>query len=338
MTIAIPSKLKKGDTIWIISPSAWLCPIFPHRVDNWVKMLKELWFKVKFAKNAKKNNWYISWTIQERVDDIHEMFLDKEIKCIICSIWWNHSNQLLKYIDYEIIKNNPKLFVWYSDISVLHYAFFKKANLQTYYWPCLISEFWEYPEMLDYTKKYFLQLMTTNEKIIVEKINYYTDELLNWVNKEDLTRKRNLKKIEWFKWLIKWNSEWEIIWWCVPSINHLIWTDFWIDVEDKIFFIDLPEWHEIWKWISIEDLDSYLTDLDNIKIFDKIKWLLISVPYWYSEDEKKSLEKLLYKFIKNKNYPVWINFPIWHTDPMITIPLLSKVKIDFKNNSFILNY
>jgi muramoyltetrapeptide carboxypeptidase LdcA involved in peptidoglycan recycling len=161
---------------------------------------------------------------------------------------------------------------------------------------------------------------------------------LNWVNKEDLQRKRNFKEIDWFKWIKQGKAEWKIIWWCIPSINHLIWTDYWINLEENIFFIDLPEGHEIWKGISISDLDSYLTDLDNIWTFDKINWLLISIPYWYNEDEKNHLEELLLKFIESKNYPVWINFPIWHTDPMITIPLLSNIKINSLDNSFILNY
>ena len=160
MNLISPNKLKKWDTIWIISPSAWLCGLFSHRVDNWVRMIKKLWFKVKFAKNSKNNSWYTSWTIEERVDDIHEMFLDSDVKCIICSIWWNHSNQLLKKINFDIVKDNPKIFIWYSDISVLHYAFIKKANLKTYYWPCLITEFWEHPEMLEYSQKYLLEAIT----------------------------------------------------------------------------------------------------------------------------------------------------------------------------------
>jgi muramoyltetrapeptide carboxypeptidase len=332
----IPNKLQIWDTIWIISPSAWLCSIFPHRVNAWVKMLEKIWFKVKFAKNSKENLGYVSTTIQERVDDIHEMFLDKDVNAIICSIWWNHSNQLLKYIDYEIIKNNPKIFIWYSDITVLHYAFLSQADLQTFYWPCLIPEFWEFPEMLDYSRKYFLEAVFKIWNIKIEKINYYTDELLNWITKEDLTRKRDLKEIDWFKWLRWWIVEWEIIWWCIPSINHLIWTDYWIDVKDKIFFIDIPEWHEIWKWLSIADLDAYLTDLDNLEVFSKIKWLLVSVPYWYSQKERQELENLIIRFVWNKNYVVWLNFPIWHTDPMITIPLLSKVSINSNKDKFII--
>lgn len=334
MNIFHPNPLKKWDTIWIISPSAGLCEIFPHRVENWVKMLEKMWFKVKFAKNAKKNNWYVSWTIQERVDDIHEMFLNSEVKAILCSIGWNHSNQLLKYIDFEIVRQNPKIFIGYSDISVLHYAFMSKTSLQTFYGPCLISEFWEFPEIFDYTKKYFLQAVSEIWSIHIDKINYYTDELLNWFSQEDLTRKRNTYEIPWCKRILEWLWEWQILWWCIPSINHLIGSEYWIDPENKIFFLDLPEWHEIWKWIPLADLDSYLADLDNIWLFDKINGLLISVPYGYSDDEKTDLEKLILRYVEWKKYPVWLNIPLWHTEPKFTIPLLANVKIDSKEAWF----
>lgn len=332
-----PQKLVRGDTIGIISPSAWLCPIFPHRVENWVKMLEQLGFNVKFAHNAKNNAWYVSWSIQERVDDIHEMFEDTSVKAIICSIWGNHSNQLLKHLDFNLIENNPKIFIGYSDITILHYALLKKANLQTFYWPCLISEFGEYPEMLKYSTHYFLEATSQSWPITVEKIDYYTDELLNWINKEDLTRSRKLLPIEGFKWLKEWNTEGQIIWWCIPSVNHLIGTEYRIEVKDKIFFIDIPEGHEMGKGLNIADLDAYLTDLDNIGVFDDIVGLLVSVPYWYSEDEKEELEQLIIRFVKDKHYPVGTNFPIGHTDPMITLPLLSQIKINTKDSTFIVN-
>lgn len=337
MELIKPSSLKKGDTIWIISPSAWLCPIFPHRVKAWVSMIEKLWFKVKFAQNSQKNMWYISATIDQRVQDIHEMFLDKDVSAIICSIWWNHSNQLLKYIDLEIIKNNPKIFIWYSDITVLHYAFYSISNLQTFYWPCLISEFWEYPEILDYTKKYFLESVCEKKVINIDKIDYYTDESLNWIEKKDLDRKRELYDIEWFKFLNWWEVKWEIIWGCIPSVNHLIWTKYWIEPDNKVFFIDLPEWHEFGKWLSIEDLDSYLTDLDNIWLFDKISAFIVSTPYWYTAEQKLELEDLILRFTKDKNYPILINFPIWHSDPMLTIAMWSIIELNSKDNKFIIN-
>ncbi len=327
----IPQKLKKWDTIWIISPSAGVYPFFSHRFENAVRNLESMWFKVKFAKNSKNNNWYISDTVQNRVDDIHEMFLDKEVKAIVCSIWWNHSNQLLKHIDYNIIKNNPKIFIGYSDISVLHYALLTQAKLQTYYWPTLVPELWEYPEVFEYTKKYFFKILTEeNNKLEVEKIDYYTDELLNWVNKEDLERKREFKNIEGFKVLKSWNVSWEIIGWCIPSINHLLWTKYWIDPKDKIFFIDLPEWLcTLGEWLSISEIDSYLADLDNVGVFDNIKWLLVSVPYGQTDEDKKEIEKIILKYTENKDYPVITNLPIWHTDPMLTIPLLGQIKIEW---------
>ena len=77
------------------------------------------------------------------------------MKAIITTIGGDHSNQVLKYLDFEIIKNNPKIFMGYSDITVLHFAFAANANLRTYYGPCIIAELAEYPEILPYTLEYF---------------------------------------------------------------------------------------------------------------------------------------------------------------------------------------
>jgi muramoyltetrapeptide carboxypeptidase LdcA involved in peptidoglycan recycling len=52
----------------------------------------------------------------------------------------------LRHIDYEIIRNNPKIFVGYSDITHLLYAFFVKAGLRGFYGPCVLTEFAEFPE------------------------------------------------------------------------------------------------------------------------------------------------------------------------------------------------
>lgn len=338
MQLIKPEKLNIWDTIWIISPSAWLYPIFPHRFENWVKMIEKLWFKVKFAKNSKNNLWYISWTVQERIDDIHEMFIDNEIKCIICSIWWNHSNQLLKYLNFEIIENNPKIFIWYSDISVLHYAFMKQAKLQTYYWPCLVTQFWEFPNLLEYTLNYFNKTIIDN-KIIweIKSSDNYTSEILDWTKKDDLKRPRKLSKSSWYEWLKFWKAKWKIIWWCIPSINHLIWTKYWISPKDFIFFIDIPEWDWFWEWLAIHYLDSYLADLDNLWLFSLIKWLIIWRPYNYSQEQIENFKKIVLNYTKDYDYPILYNVNIWHCDPIITLPLWAEVLIDSSKNLFYIN-
>jgi len=137
--------------------------MFPHRYENAVAAIKKIGLNVKPATNALKSSGYLSSSIQDRVDDIHEMFSDPSVSAIICSIGGNYSNQLLQYLDYGLIKKNPKPFIGYSDITVLHYALLKFANLQTFYGPCLITQFGKYPEVLDFTLDHFVKTLFDRE-------------------------------------------------------------------------------------------------------------------------------------------------------------------------------
>ncbi|MDO8729023.1 MAG: LD-carboxypeptidase, partial [bacterium] len=180
MKIINAQKLKKGDLISILSPSAGLGELFPHRIENGIKYLEKIGFKVEVEKNALKRKNWVSGSIKERVDDIHSAFKNKKVKAIICTIGGNHSNQLLKYLDFKLIRNNPKIFLGYSDITVLHNAIYKKAGLRTFYGPCIISEFGEYPEMLPFTKNYFDKTLIEGAVGNIKPSKEWTDEFLNW--------------------------------------------------------------------------------------------------------------------------------------------------------------
>ncbi|KAA6438559.1 hypothetical protein FEM33_17935 [Dyadobacter flavalbus] len=106
-----PRCLHIGDTIGVISPSFGGAGAFPHRYKQSVDCLKRMGLNVRPAQNALSSTGYVSDSIKARVDDIHEMFSDSSISAIICSIGGNHSNQLLGYLDYELISKNPKPFI-----------------------------------------------------------------------------------------------------------------------------------------------------------------------------------------------------------------------------------
>ncbi len=334
MRLAIPKKLEKGDVIGVVSPSAGLGPIFPHRIEQAEKNLTKLGFKIKYAKNSLKNDGYVSASAKERADDIHEMFLDNEVKAIISTIGGDHSNQVLKYIDFEIIKNNPKIFIGYSDITVLHMAFATKSNLRTYYGPCIISEFGEYPEILPYTLEYFEKALMKDEPIgSVIQSDYWTWEFLDWFKKKDQTRARKLIPSKGYEWWKKGKAQGKIFGGCVPSINHLAGTEYWINFKDKIFFIDIPESCPGEKF-SLADLDSFLADLDNLGVFRIIKGLIIGRPYFYEEEDNVELRKLIDNYTKDHDYPILFNANIGHVSPIITLPLGAKVKLDSEKNCF----
>lgn len=335
MNLTNPSKLKKGDTIGVVAPSAGLAKLFPHRVENGKMMLEELGFKVVFASNALGMNGYISALAKERADDIHQMFRNDDIKAIICTIGGNHSNQILKYLDFELIKFCPKIFLGYSDSTILHYAFAKKANLRTFYGPCLMTEFGEYPKILPYTLKYFQKALMNSEPIgKIEASKEWTDEFLDWLHKKDLERPRRLLQNEGYEWWREGKVEGEIFGGTIPSINHLAGSEYWVDLTDKIFFIDIPEGGTPGGPYSQSQLDSFFADLDNLVVFAKIRGLIIGRPYSYKEEDVKKLKQIIEQYTKGTNYPILYNVNIGHTSPIITIPMGVRVRLDSQIDKF----
>ena len=97
------SKLKKGDTIGFIIPSSYNSADRFERLEN---IMKDLGFNVKYGKTITAKWRYLAGTDQERIDDIHNMFLDKEVKAIICLKGGFGASRIIDKIDYEIIKKD----------------------------------------------------------------------------------------------------------------------------------------------------------------------------------------------------------------------------------------
>ena len=171
MEIIKPEKLKQGDVIGIISPSS---PISDNaKLDAGVSYFEKRGYRVKVGKNVLKEWGYLAGTDEERVEDIHNMFLDKEVKMIICLRGGYGASRLLDKIDYGIVKNNPKIFCGYSDITVLQNAFFHKTGLVTFAGPMAGVDF--YKEVSEFTERNFWNTITSQESI---KINYPAGERL----------------------------------------------------------------------------------------------------------------------------------------------------------------
>ncbi len=335
MQLNKPKKLMKGDKIAVVSPSFGGVGMFPHRVEAAKNFFEKEGYRLVFMQHSRDNESHVSADAQARAQDINDAFRDQEISAIICGIGGNHSSQILKYLDWEVIKSNPKIFVGYSDISVLHYAFIVEAKLETYYGPCLITQFGEFPNPLEYTLNYFNKVLIQDlSSVDVEASREFTSEVLNWVTKSDLERPRKLIQSQGHKWLRGGVVQAPIIGGCVPSINHLIGTKNWIDPIDNIFFIDIPEGHVFGEGLSISELDSYLSDLDNIGVFNRIKGLVIGRPYNYSKDQERELEECILKYTSNQTYPILTQVNIGHVDPIITLPLMRNVMLNSVENVF----
>ena len=162
MKIIKPKKLNKGDVIGIISPAS--LPSDLTRIEKGVNYLEKLGYRVEVGKNVEKSYGYLAGTDEERLDDLHSMFKNKDVKAIISVRGGYGSGRLLDKINYNLIKKNPKIFVGYSDITALQMAFLKKTGLVTFAGPMLAVDFWK-DEVEPFTEEFFWKMITSTKKI-----------------------------------------------------------------------------------------------------------------------------------------------------------------------------
>lgn len=299
MTLQKPKKLNKKDVIGIISPAS--SPDEFSRVDRGVKYLESLGYRVKIGKNVGKNHGYLAGTDQERVDDIHAMFNDKSVKAIFTLRGGYGAFRLLDKIDYKVIKNNPKIFVGYSEITSLQMAFFEKAGLMTFAGPMVAVDF--YDEVSDYTNELFWATITSNKKL--GKIKYPENQKLPFLQKGIASGR-----------LIGGN---------LAVFTALLGTPYFPNLTGKILMIEdigeLPY-----------RLDRLLNQLRLVGTFKKVKGIILGrfVDCHEHDPNKKTLTlgEVISDYIGTIKVPSIYTFPHGHIKDFVTIPFGLKVNLN----------
>ncbi len=316
----IPKKLASGSHIRIIAPSRSMTIISAGNRDIANKRLQELGFSISFGKHVEESDDFASSSIKSRVDDLHEAFLDPSVDAIFSVIGGFNCNQLLSYIDWNIIRNNPKIFIGYSDTTALQNAMYAVGNLVTYSGPAW-STFGQKLHF-DYTMEYFKKCLMGNEPFPVRPSEYWTDDA--WY--KDQEDRHPIKNNGW-QVINPGKAEGTIIGANLCTLNLLQGTKYFPDIKDSILFIEDDE-------ISDPVLfDRDLQSLIHQKGFDKVKGLVIG----RFQKTSKMEDKLLYQIIKSKkeldHIPVIVGVDFGHTSPIITFPIGGTVSISAQDGN-----
>jgi muramoyltetrapeptide carboxypeptidase len=146
-----PPRLSQGDVIGLIAPAGHTSDA---AIDKSVKHIESLGFRVKQGLYLREVNGNYAGSVEQRLADLHRMFLDPEVKAIWCIRGGSGAISLLQHIDYALIRNNPKILLGYSDITALHLAILRHAGLVTFHGPVASST----PS--DYSHKHMLAVLT----------------------------------------------------------------------------------------------------------------------------------------------------------------------------------
>jgi muramoyltetrapeptide carboxypeptidase len=134
----------------------------------------DLGLKLSFGKYLEEKDEFVSSSIKSRIEDLHDAFRDKNVKAIITVIGGFNSNQLLKYLDWDLIKNNPKIFCGFSDITALNNAIFAKTGLNSYSGPHYSTFGQEL--YFDYTLEYFKKCLLSDDPFEIIPSEQWSDD------------------------------------------------------------------------------------------------------------------------------------------------------------------
>jgi muramoyltetrapeptide carboxypeptidase len=139
-----PAALRTGDTVGLITPATYVPD--PENLARAERTLRFFGLRMKMGKNAGRRMGDYHRSIDERLDDLHEMFRDKEVRAVFCIRGGYGSMHLLDRIDYDLIRRNPKIFLGYSDITAMHLAIQKRSRLVTFHGPMMLAGFTGYTQ------------------------------------------------------------------------------------------------------------------------------------------------------------------------------------------------
>ena len=289
----IPERLKIGDTIGVVAPSN---PIIDENIEEIQKakeIIENLGFKVKFAKNLFSNTNKYSATAKEKAEDINEMFKDKEVKMIWCAKGGENSNSTFEYLDYETIKQNPKIVCGYSDITSITNIITEKTGLVTF--------------------------SGTNFKTIATD---ETDYSLKEVLKRFVDGSLELGETEEGYTTIKnGEAEGKLIGGNLSLTRGMVSGKYSLDFTDKILFLE-----ELGFETGPALASNYLYYMKQNGVFDKVKGIWVGN---YTHESGIKLEQILLDVIGDVfKGPIIKSENFGHIEQKTVIPIGSKAKID----------
>ncbi len=287
MNIIKPPKLKTGNTIGIIATSG---PIEKGCVEvlNAVKFFKSRGFNVLISDDLYENSRYLAGNDDIRLKNLHEFFKNDKINAIICLRGGYGAIRLINKIDYELVRNNPKIFCGYSDITALNLMFYKRAGLITYSGPMIMSDFGR-EDISDFTLNEFFKCVNQEKQLISGENSIISGEAEG----------------------ILWGGN-------LSTIVSLCGLDF-IPDEPFIFFVeDISE--------PVYKLDKMFKQLSNIENFRQ-NIRAICFGEFTNTDKPEWLDILLKEIANELNVPTTKGFKFTHAKDKITVPVGTKARL-----------
>ncbi|MFD2046145.1 S66 peptidase family protein [Ornithinibacillus salinisoli] len=312
-----PKSLKRGDTVGIITPSSPAPVLYKERYQRGLIQLEKLGFNIVEGSCTREIQSYRSSSIRARAEEINELIYNDDVKAILSTDGGLNSNSLLPYIDYEYLKNKPKVVMGYSDVTALILGIYAKTGLTTFYGPAIIPSFGEFPEMVPKGKEYFEDIVKLKKRAPFSL--EVPLERLDW-NSQD--REKEMFNNESWIPLREGIATGKLIGGNLNTMTGFFGSEYFPKLKGAILFIE-----DGYKDMAIQERS--LSMLKVAGVFDEIAGLVIGKHDHFNDlGSPFSLDELLIEIIGDTNIPILSNFDIGHTFPSHVFPIGIEVVLD----------
>ncbi len=295
----LANKLNYGDTIGVVGVSNSLQ--LQNKQELFYKaeeLFQRKGFKIKRGKYLLEDYYGSAGTREQKAEDFMNMFQDKEVKAIICLDGGETCNTFIDLLDYEVIKQNPKILVGYSDITVLIQTLYKETGLVTFHGPCFVNY---------------------GEETAEERFEEFENVFIN----------RRIKKFyQGEKKIIRGKGTFisKNIGTNLGSMMYLVGTEYFPDMTDKILLIESYR-------TSPNECQRRFANLKQAGVFDKVKAVVIGYNYDLQKngDVYPQMEDILLEYTKEYNFPIIKCNDFGHQIVNCILPIGVDTKIDIEN-------
>lgn len=304
-----PKRLRNGNTIGVIAPAS------PSEnrseVPRACEYIERLGYKVVVGKNVNRTRGFVAASEKDRADDFNEMFERDDIDAVFVTQGGYGSAQIINRIDFDMVKEHPKILNGFSDITSLHLAMYKLAGMVSFHGPGMAR--FNPEELTDYTREQFFRAIA--EPAPIGEI-------------------RLADKRKWLQRISGGKAEGELVGGNLSLMCASMGTPYEFETEGRIVFFEDVDAE---PWI----VDGYLSQLRNAGKLDKAAGIVVGEcsncvprthePGFYCDI---SLEDVLEYYLKPLGIPVIYGLPLGHTDDIATLPLGVMARLDGDSKTF----
>jgi len=333
-----PPKLHPGDKIATVSLS-WGGPsVFPYRYQAGVQQLHdEFGLQVVEMPNTLRDADWLARNPKARANDLMLAFSDSSIKAIFSTIGGDDSIRMLPFIDLDIIRNNPKIFMGYSDTTISHLVCYK-AGLVSFYGPSIMAEFAENGGLFPYMVESLRKTICSSEPIgeVKPSTEGWTVERLDWADPANQNIKRKLSpSTGWRSLQGQGIHRGHLIGGCIEVLDWTRGTEIFPENwQNAIFFIETSE-----EAPPPEMVARTLRVFATMGILEKLSGILFGRPGGnIPPDTFEAYERAILQVVNDEqrltDLPIITHMDFGHTAPMFLLPYGVQAEIDCEKKRF----